>query len=272
MRQQITNASDRHPFLCQESRPGMRAAAGGAARLLACLLAMSAGFAGTASAAAQAPDDSGSTQRAAPGANASAQAPSGPRGPRLGVELTWGRPFFGGDVARIWDRIGSVGLIEGLGVWLGYDFGRLGVTFTGELSEFDPGDQTGGGLAFAALLHWRTRLTVGGRFASRITAGYVRQAYGGIDFEPGQFPTEVVGGSGPDPAGNVSALGDGVRLGFGLEPLGTRSLLRVVAEASVDAVTFREAGLEGSAYSLRHPGWSFYPRLSVALELRPFSR
>mgnify|MGYP001424555235 CR=1 FL=1 len=272
MRPRITDASDQHPFLCQESRPETRAAGRGAARLLACLLAMSAGFAGAAGAAAQSPNDSGLTQRAAPEANAPAQAPSGPRGPRLGVELTWGRPFFGGDVARIWDRIGSVGIIQGIGVRLGYDFGRLGITLTGELSEFDPGDQTGGGLGFAALLHWRPRLSIGGRFGSRITAGYVRQAYGGIDFEPGQFPTEVVRASGPDPAGNVSALGDGVRLGFGLEPLGTRSLLRVVADASVDAVTFREAGLEGSAYSLRDPGWSFHPRLSVALELRPFSR
>ena len=278
MRTRITNASTGLQLLGKRSMAGrhfaQRAAAGSAVRLLACVLAVGAGLVGATSAPAQSPGGSAPAQGAASEANARAVALSAPHGPRLGVEFTAGRPFLRGDAAVIWDRVGSVGIVQGFGVRLGYDFGRLGLTLTGELSEFDPGDQAGAGIGFAALLHWRPQLTIGGRFASRITAGYVRQGYGGIDFAQGQFPAEVTESPGPGPteAGNVDAIGDGVRLGVGLEALSSLSFLRAVAEASVDAVTFRQAGLDGLSYSLLEPGWSFYPRLSVAIELHPFSR
>ena len=278
VRMRITNAGTGHRPFGKRSKAGRhfarRVAAGSNARLLACVLAVGAGLVGATSAWAQAPDGSGSTHRAASEANTRAQTLSSPRGLRLGVDLTAGRPFLRGDAAVIWDRIGSVGIVEGFGVRLGYDFGRLGLTLTGELSEFDPGDRAGAGIGFAALLHWRPQLTIGRRFGSRITAGYVRQGYGGIDFVQGQFPAEVVEGFGSRPAeaGNVYAIGDGVRFGFGLEALTSLSFLRAVVDASVDAVTFRQASLEGFSYSLLEPGWSFYPRISVALELNPFSR
>src|SRR5690606_33742245 len=251
-----------------------RAAAGSAVRLLACVLAVGAGLVGATTAPAQSPGGSAPAQGAASEANARAVALSAPHGPRLGVEFTAGRPFLRGDAAVIWDRVGSVGIVQGFGVRLGYDFGRLGLTLTGELSEFDPGDQAGAGIGFAALLHWRPQLTIGGRFASRITAGYVRQGYGGIDFAQGQFPAEVTESPGPGPteAGNVDAIGDGVRLGVGLEALSSLAFLRAVAEASVAAVTFRQAGLAGLSYPLLEPRRRCYPVLSVAVAPLPFWR
>src|SRR5690606_7324914 len=129
VRMRIMNAGTGHRPFGKRSKAGRhfarRVAAGSNARLLACVLAVGAGLVGATSAWAQAPDGSGSTHRAASEANTRAQTLSSPRGLRLGVDLTAGRPFLRGDAAVIWDRIGSVGIVEGFGVRLGYDFGRL---------------------------------------------------------------------------------------------------------------------------------------------------
>src|SRR5690606_20494566 len=140
VRTRITNASTGLQLLGKRSMAGrhfaQRAAAGSAVRLLACVLAVGAGLVGATSAPSQSPGGSAPAQGAASEANARAVALAAPHGPRLGVEFTAGRPFFRGDVAVVWDRIGSVGIVQGFGVRLGYDFGRLGLTLTGELSEF----------------------------------------------------------------------------------------------------------------------------------------
>jgi|GEM_PF-377995 hypothetical protein len=277
MRARTTMASNRHRPLCECAVPERRlprhATLGSAARLLACVVAVGAELAGATSALAQSPDGSGSAHGIASEVKAPPPELFPPRGLRFGAELTAGRPFFRGDAATIWNAIGSFGIIvPGLDLRLGYDFGRLGLTLSGEVSEFDVGDRDGYGLAVAALLHWRPPLSIVGRYGSRVTAGFIRQLHAGIYFAPGQFPTHVTETAGPADAGKAHTLGDGVRFGFGVEAPGRLWYIRLSAEASVDVVTFREVGLGEGTYRVRNPGWSFYPRLAVALESWPFSR
>lgn len=213
---------------------------------------------------AQAVDGLPATSGTAPGE----QAVRYPSGPRLGFELSYGWPFFGGDAAEVWDEgPGPVRSGLGLGLRLGYDIRRFGITAALEFAEFSAGDSTGGVGAFVGSLHWRPGIQIGNQFESVITAGYVRKVAGSIRFDP-RFPEELCI---PDFDGtcNVSTIGDGLRLGFGVESRG-ETKLAVVGNVVLDLISFRQVESNGLAGLLPNPGWTAWPLLAVALEWRPF--
>lgn len=191
-----------------------------------------------------------------------------PSGPRLGLELSYGWPHFGGAAAEVWDEApGQTDSGPGLNLRLGYDLRRFGFTVGLELAEFSAGDSIGGAAGLVGLLHWRPGIQVGNAFESVITAGYVRKVAGSVNFER-RFPEDVCIPS-FDGICSVSTIGDGLRLGVGVESPGAAKIA-FVGNVSLDLISFRQVEANGLTALFSNSGWSVWPLLAVGVEWRPF--
>lgn len=191
-------------------------------------------------------------------------------GPRLGVDLTYGWPFFGGGAAEVWkerapDQVDSG---PGLSLRLGYDMGRLGVTGGLELYRFSAGDSVGGAEALTGLLHWRPDIQIGNTFESVITAGYVHKTAGRLTFDV-TYPEGLCVPSVERLGCRVTTSGNGLRIGLGVESPGAAKLA-VGGNFFLDLISFRHLEANGLATSFSSPGWSVWPLLAIGLEWRPF--
>lgn len=209
-------------------------------------------------------------------AAASAQSENDPgrsphTGARIGLGLSWVQSDLGGNSAVVFESVGPVGGAEALGFSVEYEWRSYGLEVG--LEGFSPeiGERSGSALSLSVMGNWRPMRPVLKRWWPVLGVGYVRQALGGIDMGPGEFPNQVVGGSEPSPyrTENVTLLGNGARLALGLER-GITRWLDLDLGVSADLVSFGSVGADGVEITLRDPGTSFFGRIVVGVGWRPF--
>lgn len=197
-----------------------------------------------------------------------------PTGVGTVVEVSYLKPFVGGNSAAVFERSGDFGGAETLYFGLGYDGTRYGGTFAFEFGNPDLGETKANYLSLAVLGHWRPQALRSGPWEPIVTGGYVRHALGGVDVASDRLPGFVFNSDtygDPHLAENVGLLGNGIRLGVGV---GRRVFGRgaLMIEASGDGIVYGSFSSDGSEDSVPRPGVSFLPRIGVGLWLWPFSR
>lgn len=189
---------------------------------------------------------------------------------RIALEGNLGRPLIRGGAGRVWDAVGGPHAAPGTALSVGYDSRRFGFSVAVDMAAVRLADPRGAGVGLLALLHWRPDWDFRTGWTPRLSMGYVRQGIA-TDFAGGEFPRGVTepefSESEIAEGGSALAIADGLRFSAGAERPLRRGPFSWFVNGSVDVLRFRQVTFHDFAQSLREPGWSGWPRLSVGLQL-----